>query len=152
VVDYQTPKHIVAACGLVRNAARDVLLVRHPQRGWEIPGGQVEEGETLPDALIREIQEESGVTASVRALGSVTSNLTLPTKVIFGFLCEYISGKLTTSDESLETAWVNADVVLKRITHPVIYDRTRDLLAFDRHVIYRAYTIEPYTVVDERRV
>jgi 8-oxo-dGTP pyrophosphatase MutT (NUDIX family) len=37
-----------------------ILLVRHPDRGWEFPGGHVEEGETPEDALMRELQEEVG--------------------------------------------------------------------------------------------
>ena len=42
------PCHIVAVGGLVRNADGLILLMRHPRRGWEFPGGQVEEGEDLP--------------------------------------------------------------------------------------------------------
>ena len=34
-------------------------------RGWEMPGGQVEKGESLKDAVIREIKEETGVEIEV---------------------------------------------------------------------------------------
>ena len=72
------PKHIVAVCGLISHPNGKILLIRSPRRGWEFPGGQVEEGENLIEALQREIIEESGVT--------VYSNIKSPTKVAFGFL------------------------------------------------------------------
>ena len=33
-----------------------VLFVEHPQRGWEIPGGHLEPGETPEEALARELR------------------------------------------------------------------------------------------------
>jgi 8-oxo-dGTP pyrophosphatase MutT (NUDIX family) len=80
------PTHIVAVFGLIRDASRRVLVVRSPKRGWEMPGGQVEEGESLVQALQREIGEEAGVTVTVGKLVGVYSNVKPPTKVIFGFL------------------------------------------------------------------
>ncbi|MBD39463.1 MAG: hypothetical protein CMB11_03645 [Euryarchaeota archaeon] len=37
-----------------------LLLVRHPERGWEFPGGRVEAGETPEEAMHRELLEETG--------------------------------------------------------------------------------------------
>tara|TARA_B110001452_G_scaffold146949_1_gene122218 strand:- start:6772 stop:7182 length:411 start_codon:yes stop_codon:yes gene_type:complete len=38
-----------------------ILFVEHPLRGWEIPGGHLEEHEQPKDALLRELQEETGM-------------------------------------------------------------------------------------------
>ena len=78
------PKHIVAVSGLVCHPNGEILLIRGPRRGWEFPGGQVEEGENLIEALQREIQEEAGVTTSVGALVGIYSNIKSPTKLMFG--------------------------------------------------------------------
>ena len=143
------PQHIVAVSGLISHPDGRILLIRGPRRGWEFPGGQVEEGENLIEALQREIQEESGVTASIGSLVGVYSNIKAPTKLAFGFLGDYVSGELTTSTESLETEWVARHSALQRISHPAIYDRMKDMLDFSGRVVYRVYTNDPYQVCEE---
>ncbi|MDE0088894.1 MAG: NUDIX hydrolase [Candidatus Poribacteria bacterium] len=143
------PKHIVAVSGLVRHPDGKILLIRSPRRGWEFPGGQVEEGENLIEALQREIQEESGVTASIGSLVGIYSNIKTPTKVMFGFLGDYVSGELTTSEESIETKWVGRNSVLQHISNRVIYDRIKDMLDFSGRVLYRVYTTNPYQIHEQ---
>ena len=57
--------HFVSIAGLVCNDKNEILLLRSPHRGWEYPGGMVEPGEALQDALIREIKEETGVDVEI---------------------------------------------------------------------------------------
>jgi 8-oxo-dGTP diphosphatase len=42
---------------------RHILLVRKPRCRWTLPGGKVEAGETHADAAMRELEEETGLTA-----------------------------------------------------------------------------------------
>ena len=46
----ELPYHLLSACGLVRRDGL-VLLVRNPRRGWELPGGTVEQGEASAEIV-----------------------------------------------------------------------------------------------------
>src|SRR5258706_9531740 len=54
--------------GLVTNPAGEVLLIHHTYvRGWYMPGGGIERGETAEEALARELIEEVGIRIVGRA-------------------------------------------------------------------------------------
>ena len=145
----KTPRQIVAVAGLVRNSRGEVLLVRHPRRGWEMPGGQVDEGENLIHAVKREIKEEAGVDIGVGELAGIYSKVSSPALLILAFMCDYIGGDLVPSIESPEVSWVPEGEVLERISHPAIHGRTRDVLEYDGKVRYRVYSTDPYVIYDE---
>ena len=43
----RSPKYIVSAAATVLNDNGEILLINAPDRGWEIPGGQIEQGESF---------------------------------------------------------------------------------------------------------
>lgn len=48
-----------------------IVLVEHKNRGWELPGGHIEVGESIQEALKRELYEEAGLheMASIEMFG-----------------------------------------------------------------------------------
>ena len=139
------PAHIVAVGGLVENSKGEILLLKSPRYGdWEFPGGQVEEGETLPQALAREIVEETGIKTEIKSLAGVYSNVGKPPIVIMDFLCDYISGEPRNSDESSEVKWIEPVKALSLVKREAIHKRLRDMLNFSDEITYRAYLVNPY--------
>ncbi len=67
---------LVAACALVDADGR-VLVAQRPEGKalaglWEFPGGKVEAGERPEQTLIRELQEELGITVKEECLAPLT--------------------------------------------------------------------------------
>ncbi len=141
------PRHIVVVGCLIENSRKDILLIRHRKRGWELPQGRVEEGEGLIDALHREVMEETGVEVKLGPLAAVWSKTSPPTALIFNFMATYGGGQPTPSDETPEVGWFSRQEALGMITHPVNLDRFRTLLDFSGRTLYLSYTSSPYQVL-----
>jgi 8-oxo-dGTP diphosphatase len=67
---------LVVACALIDADGR-ILLAQRPEGKtlaglWEFPGGKVEPGETPEECLIRELEEELGITTRVACLAPLT--------------------------------------------------------------------------------
>lgn len=147
------PTHIVTAAGVVENDKGEILLVKTYHGGWVFPGGQVEVGENLIDAVVREIKEESGIDVKVEKLFAISSNTGInkgyngvekvPTKVMMDFICTFAGGTLDISDENSESCWVKKDKALEMITTPAIRQRFKAYLDYDGNVQYLSYITQP---------
>lgn len=96
-----------------------VLLIRRgkpPLEGrWVVPGGTVELGETLEEALVREVREEAGL--EVRPVEVVTvfdrverrDGRVLYHYVIVDYLCDYVGGEPRAGSDALEVALVREE-------------------------------------------
>ncbi|MEK4485492.1 NUDIX hydrolase [Psychrobacillus sp. FSL H8-0484] len=143
------PTHIVAVGGIVENEQGEILLVKTQHGGWVYPGGQVEVGENLINALIREVKEESGIDIIVSNLIGVYSNTGIhkwyddvtdvPTKLMMDYVCKPVSGELSTSEETSESRWVAKDEVLDLVTAPAIRTRYQAYLEFNGNINYMEY-------------
>lgn len=76
--DYREPLYPVSATVYATNDAGGVLLVRNAHRPdtWEMPGGRLGDGETLDEAAVREVAEETGAEVALTGLVGVDHNAT----------------------------------------------------------------------------
>jgi len=119
-----TPKLAVNA--IVFNEKRQVLLAKRTDNGlWCIPGGHVDLGETLAQACLRELWEETGLKGEVIRLVGVYSDPKGSLHIAQGpewhtvrisLLCRIIGGTLTSSAETSEIKYFNVDQLPALIT------------------------------------
>lgn len=160
--EWVMPTHIIAAAGVVINEKDEILMVKTHNAGWVFPGGQVEVGENVIDAVKREIMEEAGVEIEVGELFCVSSNTgkypgyngvkEVPTKIMLDFVCRAKGGIPRPSEENSESAYVPKDEVLKLIQAPAIMERFKAFLEYAGRPTYLAYKTRPEFELEVKRL
>jgi len=114
------PSHpIPGVAAIIVKDGKILLTMRgnEPSKGkWGIPGGVVELGETIEDAVVREVREEAGVECKpVKRLTVFDSIQRDPNGlvhwhyILHEFLCEYLDGEPRAGDDAGDVRWVALD-------------------------------------------
>lgn len=99
---------------VVRDGDRFVLVNEKRDRGWYLPAGRVDPGESLEEGACREVREESGLHVELDGIIRFEFTPAYPNRdarMRAIFLAHPVGGTLKTEpdDESLGAAWVTFD-------------------------------------------
>lgn len=113
----------VPAVGIVCLRGDEVLLVRRgnpPRAGeWSIPGGRIEPGETTISAALRELQEETSISAEIIGLVDVVDaifenkagDLVTRHYVLIDYVARWVSGQPVAGDDANEAKFFGSDEI-----------------------------------------
>ncbi|MEM1566697.1 MAG: NUDIX hydrolase [Candidatus Bathyarchaeia archaeon] len=135
------PSQPVVGVGAIIVCDGKILLIKRksePGKGkWSVPGGLVELGETVEEAVIREVKEETGLDVAEPELVDVVDNIARDENgevkwhfVILDYFVKVRGGELRASDDAEEIRWVPLNEVEK-------YDLTKTFRSFlQRNIVW----------------
>jgi ADP-ribose pyrophosphatase YjhB (NUDIX family) len=129
---------VPAVSAIVTDAKGGILLILRTDNGyWSIPGGGLNPGESVTEATVREVKEETGIDCQVTGLVGVYSNPNHVAAYDDGevrqefsicFTTRMAGGTMTTSKESAEVRFVPPDAIPGLRMHPSIRLRIQHYL------------------------
>ena len=116
---------VLAADGSLR-----IAVIGRRNRGgridWCVPKGHPEGNESIEQAALREVAEETGLSAEIiEPLGSIRYEFSTPTaiisKTVHHFLMKQVGGELTIENdpdhEAVDIRWIAIDLLADELTH-----------------------------------
>ncbi|WNB91274.1 NUDIX hydrolase [Bacillus sp. NEB1478] len=145
------PKHIVSVSALVQNDQGETLLLKTHFRPdtWEMPGGQVEEGEPLEEAVCREVLEETGIEIELVGVTGVYYNTTRHVLTII-YKAKYITGTIVIQPEEVQDARfiaIDEHNISDWITRPHSRSRTLHAMANKETIKSESWKMDPYELI-----
>lgn len=131
-------RHSVSVAAVVIREDGRILAIRRADNGQvQIPGGVLEETETIEAGLAREVREETGLQVRIEAPAGIYKHLKLGV-VALVFRCTLVGGEETLSDETAEVLWLSPEQVSEQMP-PVFAVRVHDALADGQAARVRAH-------------
>lgn len=127
----------VPTAGVVCLRGDEVLLIKRgnpPRQGqWSLPGGRIEWGETVAQAALRELKEETGVEAELLGLIDVVDGLftsrasgeTTRHYIMVDYACRWTAGEPVAGDDAADARFFQRDEALAAVE----WDETRRVIA-----------------------
>jgi bis(5'-nucleosidyl)-tetraphosphatase len=138
-------KHIYSAGIITYTIDNDTifyLLLRYGAGHWDLPKGKIESGETKQEAALRELMEETGLTAHLDDSFEETIQYIftdydkkLAQKTAYFFVGQATSTQVKLSHEHTDFAWLPYKKALEQLT----YDNAKNLLKKAHKHIIKAY-------------
>lgn len=136
------------AVGTICLKGEDVLLIRRgtkPLAGdWSIPGGRIEFGERAEAAALRELVEETGVTARLVGLVDVvdaiftsrTTGAIARHYLLFDYAAVWVSGEPVAGDDADHAEWISPP----RLAELALWDETLRVIAAAKEMVSKSST------------
>ncbi len=120
--------YIISVYALVRNEKGEFLLLRRSENShtnpgkWDLPGGKVNPDETLKEAVVREVEEETGISIYPGEIAGEV-NFELPEKRVIAIVFNggYVIAEVKLSYEHIEYAWTSLERILGMETLPAYF-------------------------------
>ena len=129
---------VSAAAVVVRQDGRVLAIKRRDNGHWEPPGGVLDPGERIEDALKREVKEETGLAVEPQALAGVYQNMRQDI-VSFVFRCTTVDETaLRTTDEAADFGWLDRQEIQSLVDEAYAV-RLLDALDYRESVKIRAH-------------
>ena len=113
-----------------KNGEYEYLLLHYPHGHWDFPKGKIEKGESKQEAALRELKEETRLSAEIidgfekKFEYFFKQEGELIKKTVYFFIGKAIEGEITLSHEHIGFEWLPFDQAVERLT----FDNAKELL------------------------
>jgi 8-oxo-dGTP diphosphatase len=143
MADLLASKPVLGVAAVIWNDARQVLLIRRtkePRKGqWSLPGGKVEFGENLEDAVRREVREETGLGIALLGLAGIAETMLDASAgaadmhfVLIDYSARVVSGEAVAASDAADATWFSRDAIEKL----PLWDETKRIIAQSAHDVW----------------